>query len=219
MSSAVGGGATSLVCHSGKTVRSRALPPEGTCHLPVVVGIVAVIEAVAVYKLLDTDTATSAQQIPTSTSAPSSTQVLPAPTPAPGEDPTGVRAAEDAARQGLTVAYTWYPSTDASSGDAYERARSWFTDSLARSIVDEVPERGPGIQWEEWARAGTTVIADVALGCSGCPPDTDNLIHRVATIDQMAITDDKSEKVTPATTVWVTIVRNGDKWLIDTIRY
>lgn len=186
----------------------------------IVVGIVAVIVAAAVYKLLNNDAATSSHESLGSSFVPSSPTV---PSVPPASPPTreagGLQSAEDAARQGLTVAYTWYPASDASQGDAYERARPWFSDALASTFVNEVPERGPGIQWERWAHAGATVIADVILGCSGCPPDTDNVIHRVATINQTAITDDKVEKVTPTTTLWVTVTRVGDRWLIDSIRY
>lgn len=129
-------------------------------------------------------------------------------------------AAEEAARQGLTVAFTWYPATDATQNDAYERARTWLTSALAdRMIVDAHTERGPSVQWGEWAQQGATVIADVSIECSGCPEDTDTVVHRVATIKQTAVAGDTTDTVKPDTTVWVTIVREGDRWLIDDIRY
>lgn len=136
------------------------------------------------------------------------------------EQPAGSRAAEEAARQGLTVAFTWYPATDATQNDAYGRARNWLTDKLAqRMIIDATTERGPSVQWAQWAQDQAKVIADVTIGCSGCPEDTDTVVQRVATIKQTAIAGNSTDTVKPDTTVWVTVVRQGDRWLIDDIRY
>lgn len=133
---------------------------------------------------------------------------------------TASRAAEQAARQGLTVAFTWYPATDITQNDAYGRARNWLTAKLAdRMIVDARTERGPGVQWHEWAQQQAKVIADVSIECSGCPEDTDTLVHRVATIKQTVISGSSTDTVKPDTTVWVILVREGDHWLIDNIRY
>ncbi|UZF48285.1 hypothetical protein [Rhodococcus rhodochrous] len=130
------------------------------------------------------------------------------------------QAAEHAAREGLTVVFTWYPATDHTQNDAYGRARDWLTDSLAqRMIVDARTERGPSVQWAHWAEQQAKVIADVSVECSGCPADTDTVVHRVATIKQTAVSDSDTDPVGPDTTVWVTIVRNGDRWLVDEIRY
>ncbi|GAA4490985.1 hypothetical protein GCM10023094_55090 [Rhodococcus olei] len=149
-----------------------------------------------------------------------------APTPAPPVDPAAAkppaasRAAEEAARQGLTVVFTWYPATDATQQDAYGRARNWLTGKLAdRMIIAAATERGPGVQWSQWAQQGAKVIADVSIGCSGCPDDTDTTVSRVATVTQTAVTADGTDTVKPDTTVWVTVVREGDRWLIDDIRY
>lgn len=143
----------------------------------------------------------------------------PATAEATAPSPT-TRAAEDTARQALTVAFTWYPATDSTQNDAYGRARDWLTDSLAqRMIVDARTERGPSVQWAHWAEQQAKVIADVSIECSGCPADTDTVVHRVATITQTAISDNDTDPVEPDTTVWVTIVRNGDRWLVDEIRY
>ncbi|MBX9151956.1 hypothetical protein [Rhodococcus qingshengii] len=129
-------------------------------------------------------------------------------------------AAEDTVRQALSVAFTWYPATDRSPTDAYARAQNWFTESLAESLlVDVHTERGPGAQWGQWASDNAKIVADVNVGCSGCPPDTDNLIHRVASIHQTAITGNETTPVTPDTTVWITLTKDGGEWLIDNIRY
>ncbi|MDI9915393.1 hypothetical protein [Rhodococcus sp. IEGM 1379] len=129
-------------------------------------------------------------------------------------------AAEDTVRQALSIAFTWYLATDRSPTDAYARARNWFTDSLATSLlVDVHTERGPGAQWGQWASDNAKVVADVSVGCSGCPPDAGTLIHRVASIHQTAIAGDETTTVTPDTTVWVTLTKRGGQWLIDSIRY
>ena len=129
-------------------------------------------------------------------------------------------AAEDTVRQALSVAFTWYPATDRSPTDAYARAHNWFTESLAESLlVDVHTERGPGVQWGQWASDNAKIVADVDVGCSGCPPDTDSLVHRVASVHQTAIIGHETTTVTPDTTVWVTLTKEGDQWLLDSIKY
>lgn len=158
-------------------------------------------------------TSSSSPTGPLTTPRPSPTAELTTPAPP-------ARATEDAAKQGLTVAFTWYPAIDSTQNDAYGRARDWLTDSLAeRMIVDASTERGPSVQWARWAEEQAKIIADVSIECSGCPEDTDTVVHRVATIKQTAVSGNGTDTVDPDTTVWVTIVREGDRWLIDEIRY
>jgi len=155
---------------------------------------------------------TSAAPTTTGDSPPAHAQAT---TPSPA-----AQAAEDAAKKGLTMVFTWYPAIDSTPNDAYGRARDWLTDSLAqRMIVDARTERGSGVQWVQWAEQQAKVIADVSIECSGCPADTDTVIHRVATIKQTAVSDSGTKTVEPDTTVWVTIVREDGRWLIDEIRY
>lgn len=71
----------------------------------------------------------------------------------------------------------------------------------------------------QWASKGTKVVADVSIGCSGCPPDSSTALRRVATIRQTAITADRTEAVDSDITVWVTLTKNVDQWLIDEIHY
>ncbi len=161
-----------------------------------------------------TTTSSPAPTAPTTTavSSPSAAEIT---TPS-----AAAQAAEDIARQALTVAFTWYPATDATQNDAYGRAREWLTESLAeRMVVDARTERGPGVQWAQWADQQAKVIADVSIECSGCPEDTDTVVQRVATIKQTAVSGSDTDTVEPDTTVWVTIVREDDRWLIDEIRY
>ncbi|WP_238588784.1 hypothetical protein [Rhodococcus pyridinivorans] len=118
------------------------------------------------------------------------------------------------------MVFTWYPATDHTQNDAYGRARHWLTEPLAqRMSVDARTERGPSVQWAHWAEQQAKIIADVSIECSGCPEDTDTIIHRVATIKQTAVSDSGTKTVEPDTTVWVTIVREDGRWLIDEIRY
>ena len=165
----------------------------------------------------ETETAAAEQIAPAS--APLTMSTSPVPTTIDVALDPDLDAAENIARQALSVAFTWYPATDRSSTDGYMRARKWFTDTLAQTLlVDTHTERGPGGQWNQWASDNAKVVADVTLGCSGCPPDTDTLIHRVAGIHQTAITENETSTV-PDTTVWVTLTKGGDQWLLDTIHY
>ncbi|MBP1054000.1 hypothetical protein J6397_27970 [Rhodococcus qingshengii] len=188
--------------------------------LVIVVLAVAVIGVLAYSFLARTDGEESTEAVPPATSASTTTPVAP---PAEAEievEQPAAQGADEAARQGLTVVFTWYPATDATPNDAYGRARNWLTDNLAgRMNVDARTERGPGIQWAQWGQDQAKVIADVTVGCSGCPEDTDTVVQRVATIKQTAVTETGTDTVKPDTTVWVTVVREGDRWLIDDIRY
>ncbi|MDV7246354.1 MULTISPECIES: hypothetical protein [Rhodococcus] len=191
--------------------------------LVIVVLVVAVVGLLTyTYLFRTSNDGDSASVAPsTLTSVPSTTAAAATPVDAEATElPTASRAAEQAARQGLTVAFTWYPATDITQNDAYGRARNWLTAKLAdRMLVDARTERGPGVQWDEWAQQQAKVIADVSIECSGCPEDTDTLVHRVATIKQTAISGNSTDSVKPDTTVWVILVREGDRWLIDDIRY
>jgi hypothetical protein len=175
-----------------------------------------------VYFLFDwgneTETETAEQIAPAP--APLTISTSPAPTTIDiTEDPDTERA-ENIARQALSVAFTWYPATDRSPTNGYARAREWFTDTLAQTLlVDTHTERGPGAQWKQWASDNAKVVADVTVGCSGCPPDTDALIHRVASIHQTAINESETITFATYTPVWVTLTNGSDQWLLDTIRY
>lgn len=171
-----------------------------------------------------TDTSTHASEEPPAKAPSVATTSAPAPSttsdPAPEPPNTESAAAEDVARQALTVAFTWYPSTDATQNDAYGRARQWLTLGFAeRMSTDASTERGPSVQWGQWSRQQAKIVADVRIGCSGCPDDTDSTIHRVATIEQTAITESGTDTVDPDTTVWVTLVRQDEGWLVDDVRY
>ncbi|MEU4060312.1 hypothetical protein [Rhodococcus qingshengii] len=175
-----------------------------------------------VYFLFDwgneTETETAEQIAPAP--APLTISTSPAPTAIDVTADPDTEVAENIARQALSVAFTWYPATDRSPTNGYARAREWFTDTLAQTLlVNTHTERGPGAQWKQWASDNAKVAANVTLGCSGCPPDTDALIHRVASIHQTAINENETSTVATDTTVWVTLTKGGDQWLLDTIRY
>lgn len=167
----------------------------------------------------ETETATAEQTTPAP--APLTISASPAPTTIDITEDPDTEAAENIARQALSVAFTWYPATDRSPTDGYARAREWFTDAMSQTLlnVDRHTERGPGAQWNQWASNNAKVVADVTVGCSGCPPDTDALVRRVASIRQTAITGDATNLVVPDTTVWVTLSKEFDQWRVDTIQY
>ena len=157
------------------------------------------------------------------TATPQSTTT--APTPAPE---TGTRAPqrpapttpEEVVRQAMTVAFTWAPTTDESPTSGFRRATQWFTPALAARLTSDVRnERGRSLQWQQWINDNARVIADVAIGCSGCPPDTDTTAHRVATITQTAVTGDTTHPVEPDATVWLILTESDGRWLIDNLTY
>ncbi|MBC7299801.1 MAG: hypothetical protein H5T78_02480 [Nocardia sp.] len=119
------------------------------------------------------------------------------------------------------MAYTWRPGQgDVTPNDAFMRARRWFTAALAQNYsVDARTERWPNAEWAEWAEAGTTVIADVRVDCSGCPPDTDSAVHRAITIRQSAVTGDRVTAIEPELVVWATVIHQDGQWLVDRISY
>ncbi|MFI7166921.1 hypothetical protein ACIBM3_31150 [Rhodococcus erythropolis] len=128
--------------------------------------------------------------------------------------------AEDAARQAMTAMWSWQPAVDASTADGLTRAWPWFSDSLVASTLSTAkPERGPGWQWEQWRSEGTRVLADVSIGCSGCPPDEPDRISRVATIHQTAIKTDGTSKPGDTVTIWLTMTREPAGWRVNELHY
>jgi hypothetical protein len=191
-------------------------------HKLVLLAVAATLVGGLVYFLSgrgnQTETTRAEQTAPSP--APLTISTSPAPTTIDITEDPDTEAAEKIAHQALSVAFTWYPATDRSPTDGYARAREWFTDTLAQTLlVDTHTERGPGAQWNQWASGNAKVAANVTLGCSGCPPGTDALIHRVASIHQTAINENETSTVATDTTVWVTLTKGGDQWLLDTIRY
>jgi hypothetical protein len=141
----------------------------------------------------------------------------PAVVPAPG---TTAAAAETAIRQALTTSFTWYPSTDTSTTDAFLRARQWFTENLAAQLSTPVSaERGPGAEWEQWKAERAEITATVTIGCSGCPADTAERIHRVVEISQSVVTSNAVTRTGSTTIVWVSAVRTATGWSVDTLDF
>ena len=192
--------------------------------IAVLVVVVAVVAIAWSCSSPDPDDAASAT--PETTSAPIA-PALPEPDPLPVEateipTPTNsdAAAAETAIRQALTTSFTWYPSTDTSSTDAFLRARRWFTDNLAAQLsTPATTERGPGTQWEQWKEEDAEITATVSIGCSGCPADTAERIYRVAEITQSAVTSDATVPVDSTTTVWVSAVPTAAGWSVDTLDF
>jgi hypothetical protein len=188
--------------------------------------LVVVVAAVAIAWSCSSPTADEPESVPETTSAPTApalpeintqpleTTAVPAPISSAATD------AETAIRQALTTAFTWYPSTDTSSTDAFLRARRWFTDNLAAKLsTPATTERGPGAQWEQWKKEDAEITATVSIGCSGCPADTAERIYRVAEITQSAVTSDATVPVDSTTTVWVSAVPTAAGWSVDTLDF
>lgn len=187
--------------------------------------LIGALVALSTYSCRTTDEPpTVDDRASSTTSSPAPTSITPSTTtttPAPTGEKTETDLAEDAARQALTAMWSWQPATDTSSGDALARARPWFTDDLAATTTPtEQPERGPGWQWDQWRTDKARIVADVALGCSGCPPDEAARIYRVATITQTVVTPDGAvTALDEPITMWVTVVRQGDAWRVAEFHY
>jgi hypothetical protein len=146
-------------------------------------------------------------------------QTIPEPAVAP-VPVTTTAAAETAIRQALTTSFTWYPSTDTSTTDAFLRARQWFTENLAAQLSTPVSaERGPGAEWEQWKAERAEITATVTIGCSGCPADTDERIHRVVEIMQSVVTSNAVTRTGSTTIVWVSAVQTATGWSVDTLDF
>ncbi|MFD6356716.1 hypothetical protein [Nocardia tengchongensis] len=184
----------------------------------VAVGFMAIVIAVAALTWPRTDPATPAE--PTAAPASSSAAASTEPAASGIEYSSDARAADEAIRQGLAVAFSWDPATEASPAAGFTRARDWFTDALAQQPNSDAGfDRGPGLQWQRWARDKTRVNAEVTVGCSGCPADTATVIHRVATIHQTAYTGQTATPLAPDLVVWTTVTKSGDRWLIDKLTF
>ena len=177
--------------------------------------VIAALAAVLLYSSrAGGDEGVDTDQQPTSTESSTPQEQL-GPTPQP--DTT---SPEYVARQAMTVAFTWTPGIDARPADGFRRAAQWFTPELSSHLTADVrTDKGPGLQWDRWSEANARIIAEVMIGCSGCPPDTDTSVHRVASISQTAVTGDTSSAVEPDTTVWLTLTNTNGLWLIDTLTY
>lgn len=178
--------------------------------------VIAALAAVLLYSCRagGDEGAESSRSQPTSTES-SATQEQPTPTPK-----LDTTSPEYVARQAMTVAFTWTPGTDARPADGFRRAAQWFTPELSSHLTADVrTDKGPGLQWDRWSETDARIIAEVMVGCSGCPPDSDTSVHRVASISQTAVTGDTSSAVEPDTTVWLTLTNTSGRWLIDTLSY
>jgi hypothetical protein len=187
--------------------------------------LIGALVALSTYSCQSTDepTAVDNQASSTATAAPTSTTpaTTTTQTPASTGEKTDTDLAEDAARQALTAMWSWQPATDTSSADALARARPWFTDDLAATTTStEQPERGPGWQWDQWRTDKARIVADVTLGCSGCPPDEADRIYRVATITQTVVTPDGTvTALDEPITMWIKVIRQSNTWRVAEFHY
>lgn len=191
-----------------------------------IAALVAVVAVVAIAWSCSSPDPDESASIPETTSgpiAPALPEITPQPfetTEIPAPISSDAAAAETVIRQALTTSFTWYPSTDTSSTDAFLRARRWFTENLAAQLSSPATtERGPGAQWEQWKEEDAEITATVSIGCSGCPADTAERIYRVAEITQSAVTSDATVPVDSTTTVWVSAVPTAAGWSVDTLDF
>jgi len=191
-----------------------------------IAALVAVVAVVAIAWSCSSPDPDEPASIPETTSgpiAPALPEITPQPfetTETPAPISSDAAAAETVIRQALTTSFTWYPSTDTSSTDAFLRARRWFTENLAAQLSPPATtERGPGAQWEQWKEEDAEITATVSIGCSGCPADTAERIYRVAEITQSAVTSDATVPVDSTTTVWVSAVPTAAGWSVDTLDF
>ena len=163
------------------------------------------------------DTAAAPAPAPPSTTAPEPTESS-ATSTAP--DPMESGTPDAVAAQAMTIAHTWTPGLDTSPNDAFRRAAEYFTPRLTDLVTTNTgTDVLPSLQWENWSAEHARIIADTIIGCSGCPQDTADTAHRVATVTQTATTETTTTRVEPDTTIWLTLVHTDTGWLIDELRY
>ncbi|MEV0292360.1 hypothetical protein [Nocardia sp. NPDC050710] len=137
----------------------------------------------------------------------------------PGHDvESGDAEAIETIRTGLQTMYTWRPGVDKDRQDAYRRARPWLTDELA-SAPANTTARGPGLQWDEWARQGYTVDATVLVMGTEHGADTKERIDRLVLITQNVKAPDGAVKETIDLTARVYVDKTPVGWRIDSIEF
>ncbi len=119
---------------------------------------------------------------------------------------------------GLETMFSWQPGVDRDRRDAYVRAEPWLTDGLAAQS-GQTTERGPGMQWDQWARERATVTAAVVVLGTEHGPDQPDRIDRVVLITQNVT--DPGGKVTESIDLnaRVFVVRTGAGWRIEQITF
>ncbi|MFE7745543.1 hypothetical protein [Nocardia sp. NPDC057455] len=139
-------------------------------------------------------------------------------------DPTGSDAHEGdkeaiaTIRSGLQTMFTWHPGPDRSRADAYRRAAPWLTTELAAESGNST-ERGPGAQWDQWARDRSGVEATVLVMGTEHTPDGPDRIDRLVLITQAVKTPEGKIVETTSLDARVLVQRTDQGWRIASIEF
>ncbi|MGK8491902.1 hypothetical protein [Nocardia asiatica] len=130
----------------------------------------------------------------------------------------GDKEAIAAIRSGLQTMFTWRPGPDQSRSDAYRRAAPWLTSELAAKSGNNT-ERGPGAQWDQWARDRSTVEATVLVMGTEHDPDTADRIDRLVLITQAVKSPEGTIVETTDLDARVFVQRTDQGWRIAAIEF
>ncbi|WP_181719228.1 hypothetical protein [Nocardia gipuzkoensis] len=121
-------------------------------------------------------------------------------------------------RSGLQTMFTWHPGPDQGRTDAYRRAAPWLTADLAAESGNST-ERGPGAQWDQWARDRSTVEATVLIMGTEHDPDTSDRLDRLVLITQAVKTPEGTIIETTDLDARVFVQRTAQGWRISSIEF
>ncbi|MDV6293476.1 hypothetical protein R3Q02_10600, partial [Rhodococcus aetherivorans] len=126
--------------------------------------------------------------------------------------------ARDAIEGALETMFTWYPTTDASTRDAYERASKYLTPELA--AANHSSERGTSVWWDEWKAADASVIADALVIFGEHPKDSENAVERAVMLNQKVTASDGAVLEESDMRVdRVAAVKQGNDWRVSLISF
>jgi hypothetical protein len=118
----------------------------------------------------------------------------------------------------LTTMFTWNPAKEESPDVAYRRAAGYMTGDLA-SQAEHMTTPGPGSQWDQWRSDGASVTAKVYFLADETPPNSDDVVHRVAVVVQSAATSDNRLIDEIRHTAWVTADKSNNGWRVTSIEF
>lgn len=126
--------------------------------------------------------------------------------------------AQDAIEGAIETMFTWYPTKDASTRDAYERASKYLTPELA--AANHATERGTSVWWDEWKAADASVIADALIVFGEHPKDSDDAVERAVMLNQKVTAPDGTvlEETDLRVDRVAAVKQNGD-WRVSVISF
>ncbi|MBX7432782.1 hypothetical protein JDV09_11795 [Mycobacterium sp. Y57] len=99
---------------------------------------------------------------------------------------TAPQEAQDVIVDALATMFTWHPTTDSSTLDAYQRALPYLGPELQAGKDNRV-ERGNSVWWQEWMQAEAEVTADALLVAGEHPADEADRVERAVRLTQMVV--------------------------------